>query len=177
MLARPVPAALVAALLALAATSSACRPDPVPPSVVGTTGTGTADGDPPAATTFAGPDACQSSEDCETEGSCVAPYDPGSDPPMGQGGCVEACIELDDLTRWCFDDAACCGNARCNVVDGLCEPGPGSDDTGSGTDIGTGTSTGAGTTDTGTGTESSSGTSAGSSSSSSSGSGTSTSTG
>jgi len=132
------------------------------PSGDGTSGTDTVGTEPPAATTFGGPDACQSSEDCETEGLCVAPYDPGSDPPMGQGGCIQACIEIDDLTRWCFDDDACCGDARCHEVDGLCEPGPGStgsstsDGTSTGSSTGTGTSSGTGTSD---GTSSGTGTS------------------
>lgn len=162
----------MAALLLALATGSACQPAPAPPSTEETTGTGTAGTEGPAATTFAGPDACQASEDCETEGLCVAPYDPGSDPPMGQGGCVEACIELDDLTRWCFDDDACCGNARCHVVDGLCEPGPGASD---GTS--TSTSDGTGTSDGSTDTSTSSGTSTGTGAGTSTGTGTSSGTG
>jgi hypothetical protein len=168
LLARPVPTALVAALLT--ALASACPAEPPPPSVEGTSGTDTAATEPPAATTFAGPDACQSSEDCETDGHCVAPYDPGSDPPMGQGGCIEACIEIDDLTRWCFDDESCCGNARCQEVDGLCEPGPAG--TGSSTGEATGTSSGTdGSSSGGTtgGDTSTGGSSTGGSSSSSSG--------
>lgn len=143
------------------ALASACPAEPPPPSAEGTSGTDTAATEPPAATTFAGPDACQSSEECETDGLCVAPYDPGSDPPMGQGGCIEACIEIDDLTRWCFDDESCCGNARCHEVDGLCEPGP----EGTGTSSGEGTGTSSGTDGSG----SSSGTDGGSSSGTSSG--------
>lgn len=145
----------MAALLTVLAGTIACRPEPAPPSVDGTSGTDTAATEAPAATTFAGPDACQSSEECETDAQCVAPYDPGSDPPMGQGGCIEACIEIDDLTRWCFDDESCCGDARCHPVDGLCEPGPGT--TGSSTSTGTGTSDDTGTS-MGTGTGTSTGT-------------------
>ena len=144
------------------------------PSDDGTSGTDTASTESPAATTFAEPDACQSSEDCETEGSCVAPYDPGSDPPMGQGGCVQACIEIDDLSRWCFDDESCCGDARCHEVDGLCEPGPASAE--SSTGEGTGTSTGPGT-DTGSGSGTDTGTSSGTDTGSSTGTGTGSSTG
>jgi uncharacterized membrane protein YgcG len=164
LLARSVSAALVAVLVAAVATPTACRPAPASPSSDETTGSSTGGTEPPAATTFAGPDACQSSEECETEALCVAPYDPGSDPPMGQGGCIEACIEIDDLTRWCFDDASCCGNARCHVVDGLCEPGPSATGT-STSDDGGSTNTSSGSTSSGS-TSSGSGTSSGSTSSS-----------
>lgn len=165
MILRSALAAFVTALLTLLAGASACQPAPVQPNGDGTSGTETAAAEAPMGTTFAGPGACQSSEECETDAQCVAPYDPGSDPPMGQGGCIEACIEIDDLTRWCFDDESCCGDARCHVVDGLCEPGPGSS--------ATGTSTGTGTGDTGTssdmGTSSGTGTSSTSTSTSSTG--------
>lgn len=90
-----------------------------------------------ASTTFIDPDACQSSQDCETEGSCVAPYDPLPQGMPGERGpalCVEPCIEQNDLSQWCIDDASCCGTLRCNAVDGFCEPpGSATDDTGTDT--------------------------------------------
>jgi uncharacterized membrane protein YgcG len=164
---RPAPAALVTALGILAVTG-ACQRAPAPPSDDETTGSSTAGTQAPVGTTFVGPDACQSSEECETEGSCVAPYDPGSDPPMGQGGCIDACIEVDDLSRWCFDDAACCGAARCHTVDGLCEARAEStsDDTTAGSSSGGSSSGGSSSSSSSSGSSSS-----GSSGSSSSGSG------
>jgi hypothetical protein len=77
-----------------------------------------------AGTTFGMPDACMSSEECETSGHCIAPYDPAPDEGTamrGAAACVDACIEEDDLQRWCLDDDACCGELRCNAVDGFCE--------------------------------------------------------
>ncbi|MCX4242905.1 hypothetical protein [Paraliomyxa miuraensis] len=122
------------------AFATACRPAPPPPATDDTTSGGPGSATDPMGTTFAAPDACQSSEECETEGLCVAPYDPGGDPPLG--GCIEACIEVDDITRWCFDDASCCGNARCHEVDGLCEPGPSASSSSSSTGTDTGSSSG-----------------------------------
>lgn len=100
-----------------------------------------------ASTTFEDPDACVSSQDCETEGNCVAPYDPmPPDAPLDRGpsSCTQACINDNELRKWCIDNASCCGVLRCNPVDGFCEPAgsPLGDDTGSatGTDSsGTGT--------------------------------------
>lgn len=107
-------------------------------------------------TTFVDPDDCKSSQDCETDGACVAPYDPMPPDQMVQRGpasCVEACIEEDALSKWCTDNGSCCGELRCNPVDGFCEPAGlppadgGNGSSGTATDTGTdsGTSTGSGT--------------------------------
>lgn len=120
-----------------------------------------------AGTTFGMPDACMSSEECETSGHCIAPYDPAPDEGSamrGAAACVDACIEEDDLQRWCLDDDACCGELRCNTVDGFCErPRPAGDSTsGTASDDG---STGSGTLGpTGSGSSSDSGSTAASSS-------------
>ena len=66
------------------------------------------------------PDACMGAEECP-EAFCVAPWDA----ELGQRGaaeCVAECIAVDDLTRYCIDDASCCEGARCNRADGLCAP-------------------------------------------------------
>ncbi|MEM9459856.1 MAG: hypothetical protein AAGF11_37110 [Myxococcota bacterium] len=160
----------------------ACRPATEPSADDDTTSSGTSASTGPIETTFTTPDACTSSDECEGEPlRCVAPYDPGSDPPVGPGACIEVCIEADDLTRWCFDDAGCCGELRCNVVDGFCEPlGETEDGTSSGDETGTtgttGTTGGSGSSSGGSssgteGSSSSSGT-GGSSSSTGGGSGT-----
>lgn len=152
----------------------ACRPATGPSADDDTTTTGTSASTDPIETTFTAPDACTSSEECEGEPlRCVAPYDPGSDPPVGPGACIEVCIEADDLTRWCFDDAGCCGELRCNAVDGFCEPlGETEDGTSTGDETGTtGTTGGSGSSSGG----SSSGTGGGSSSSGTTGSGSSSS--
>ena len=54
-------------------------------------------------------DECTSSEECDG-GSCVAPFDM----TRGLYACEFVCVaDLDD-TRWCADDAACCGvDATC----------------------------------------------------------------
>lgn len=76
----------------------------------------------PSSTTFATPDACMNSQDCETGGLCVAPFDPGGDDSRGAAACVGNCIEENDLQSWCIDDSSCCDNLACNRVDGFCEP-------------------------------------------------------
>ncbi|MCA9689954.1 MAG: hypothetical protein KC636_10120, partial [Myxococcales bacterium] len=74
-------------------------------------------------------DACENSKDCETDGVCIAPF--SLDPEPGPGGwrgpaicvAVEACIAAPyDLNFWCFDHDGCCGDMRCDDVDGICEP-------------------------------------------------------
>ncbi|MEM7159829.1 MAG: hypothetical protein AAF799_43720 [Myxococcota bacterium] len=99
-----------------------CQPPaPTDDDGAATSGTTTAGTTEPFATTFAAPDACKSSNDCGEDEHCVAPYDPASEPPMGPSACVSVCIEANDLTRWCLDDAGCCGDLQCNQVDGFCE--------------------------------------------------------
>jgi hypothetical protein len=105
--------------------------------------TSTETGDPD----YMDPDECRSSADCEDGEVCVAPYDPGADPPRGVAVCVGECVEALDLDKYCFDDAACCEGLSC-AADGLCdEPFEGTTGTGE-TDTGTGTGTDTG--DTGT---------------------------
>lgn len=110
-----------------------CQP-PAPTDDDGENTSGTTVGSTtaPFATTFSAPDACKSSSDCGKDEHCVAPYDPASEPPMGASACVAVCIEANDLTRWCLDDAGCCGDLRCNEVDGFCE-GSGLDSSDGGT--------------------------------------------
>lgn len=158
------PVALAALLVA--STLGACRPPPSPPEEESTTSSGTTAATEYVGTTVSMPDVCQSSEECEEESHCVAAYDPGADPPRGPGACVEACIEMDDLTRWCFDDQGCCGELRCREVDGFCEPPPGSDESSSGSG---GSSSGSGGSSSGSDTGGSSGSSTSSGGSSSSG--------
>jgi hypothetical protein len=65
-------------------------------------------------------DTCMGADECP-EAFCVAPWDA----ELGQRGaaeCVAECIAVDDLTRFCIDDASCCEGARCNRADGLCAP-------------------------------------------------------
>jgi hypothetical protein len=109
-----------------------------------------------AATTYAGPDACMSTDDCNSGKFCAAAYDPGT-ATRGPAACVNTCVPADDLTLWCFDDGACCDGLRCNPVDGFCHP-HGSEETTSGTtqgdtDASSDTTTTAGTTTEGTMTE------------------------
>ncbi len=158
-----------------------CSPTPTPPTNDTGSDSGTTEASGPMGTTFSAPDACEASGECEGEDLlCVAPYDPGSDPPVGPGACVSTCIEANDLSQWCFDDAGCCDALRCNPVDGFCESlTEGTDDTGGDTESsgssGSGTS-GSGTSDSGS-SDSGSGSSGGSTGASSSDSGGSTSTG
>lgn len=115
------------------------------------------------------------SDDCETSGHCIAPYDPapGEGSAMrGAAACVDACIEEDDLLRWCLDDDACCGELRCNEVDGFCErltpPGDtgstGASSSGSTTAGDTGSDSGSGSSDSGSSGDSDSSVGSGSSS-------------
>lgn len=70
--------------------------------------------------TTGAPDACMGADECP-EAFCVAPWDA----ELGQRGaaeCMAECIAVDDLTRFCIDDASCCEGARCNRADGLCAP-------------------------------------------------------
>ncbi|MEM6993389.1 MAG: hypothetical protein AAF721_22945 [Myxococcota bacterium] len=111
--------------LAVCVVTAACQRAPAGTSTGSASGAGSGSTGPATSTTFMDPDACMSSEDCETEGNCVAPYDPmPPDAEVGHGpaSCAEPCIEENDLSKWCIDDAACCGLLRCNDVDGFCEP-------------------------------------------------------
>jgi hypothetical protein len=95
--------------------------DPAPTTSTTSSGTGT------GGTTFVDADACMASEECATTGVCVAAYDPAAadgGPGRGASECLDVCIEQNDLVRWCFDDDACCGELRCNAVDGFCQPPP-----------------------------------------------------
>jgi hypothetical protein len=85
--------------------------------------------------TIGGPTPCERTDDCGTEGQhCVAAYDAGTSTP-GPGLCVGACLDADDLTRWCVDDGSCCEGLRCHAVDGFCIPrGSGSTGEADGTD-------------------------------------------
>lgn len=126
MLVQRSAAALAATAIACGLTIAACRSDPgATPDDDDDDGGDSTAAATAGATTFMAPDACGSSEECETAGLCAAPYDPADSDGAGGPGpaaCVDECIEEDDLTRWCLDDASCCGELRCNAVDGFCEP-------------------------------------------------------
>lgn len=97
-------------------------------------------------------DACVGSGECDSEGICVADYDPSPDPAdpgaRGPAACAgpDACIPALDLGRWCFDHQGCCESLRCRTADGVCEPGDlgqtgGESSTGVATDATTGVAT------------------------------------
>lgn len=136
------------ALAPILAAAVACRGGSPGGEGSSTGGAATSESTAAVGTTFATPDACMLSDDCETSGHCIAPYDPAPDEGSamrGPAACVDACIEEDDLQRWCLDDEACCGELRCNAVDGFCEgplPSGSSGATGSGTGIATGSGSG-----------------------------------
>jgi hypothetical protein len=66
-------------------------------------------------------DECESSDDCDGDEVCVAPYDSEADPKRGQAVCVSDCVEALEVDKYCFDDEACCEGLECQP-DGLCEP-------------------------------------------------------
>lgn len=137
------PRLTAAAILAVALGSAGCRPPEPGPATEGSSsssssGSSTAH----VGTTFTDPDECSSTEECADDLRCVAAYDPGSQPEVGPGVCVPACIEDTDLTQWCFDDAACCGELRCNTVDGFCEPAESSDSDSGSSDSGSSSGSG-----------------------------------
>lgn len=100
-------------------------------------------------------DECLDSSNCQS-GLCAAPWN-------GEGAalvCVDTCVDTNDETRWCADDAVCCEPDAVCGSRGLCLPAGAVDETGTagstgGTGTGTGTagSTGGTATDTGTDTE------------------------
>lgn len=126
--------------LAGAGCTSDTEPPPPAASTSSSTGGESSSTGTGEATGFDGGQACERSEDCETDGACVAAYDPGLGEP-GPATCVNTCIATDDLTRWCVDDQACCAGLWCSAVDGFCVAaaddssasgsGSGSDDGGS----------------------------------------------
>lgn len=142
---RPRSSPLALVLLAIEACGA-----PAPATPAGTTGT-------------TGPiDACGASDEC-SEAFCVAPWDT-EQVARGPAACSLDCVADDDLSRFCIDDAACCGGSRCNEADGLCaaiDPGTSS---GSSSESSSGSSSGSGS-------ESSSGFATGGSSSGSTGDG------
>jgi hypothetical protein len=134
-------------LILAACTGAACTGDSVPATSDGgtetdatsTSGTSAAS----AATGTQPPPECESTKDCETEGTgpggfCVAPFDTGEG--MGPAVCVPECLGENDNQRWCIDDAACCDGLTCHEVDGYCQP-PDFPATSTGTGTGTSTST------------------------------------
>lgn len=139
--------------LLLAFALTACRP----PAGATTSDTATTTSTTGATSTTGPVDACERSNECDTDGTegiCVAEYLP-ADTLGGERGpavCATpgACVEELDLGRWCFDHPGCCEGLRCRAVDGICErPGLGQDtdtDTEGGSDT-EGTSTTASTTD------------------------------
>lgn len=141
--------------LLLALILTACRP-PAGATASDTATTTSTTG----ATSTTGPvDACERSNECDTDGTegiCVAAYLPADTLGGERGPAVCAtpgeCVEELDLGRWCFDHPGCCEGLRCRAVDGICErPGLGQDtDTDTDTEGGSdteGTSTTASTTD------------------------------
>lgn len=138
-----ITAAMVALVLVGACTSGG-NGSADSSSTTGGSSTGTTEA--PAGTTYVEPDDCESTQDCDSPQLCVAPYDPGSS-ARGPAACVNACVEADDVARWCIDDEACCEGLRCNEVDGFCIQ----DGNGTGTSGSTGaeTDTSAGETVTG----------------------------
>lgn len=82
---------------------------------------------------------CSAAEPCPDSTFCAAPDGGGTVVGAGDYACSATCVALDDVSRWCLDDAACCdAAARCEV--GMCR-GP------SGTDDGGGSSTSTAATD------------------------------
>ncbi|WP_434416977.1 hypothetical protein [Nannocystis pusilla] len=109
--------------LAVVLALAACRPPSLP---------AVTDGDSGGATTTPGTGSssttgCMQSGDCETDAICVAEYGRTTGELGGERGPAEcadesACIGALDLGRWCFDHQSCCGDLRCRIADGICEP-------------------------------------------------------
>ena len=59
---------------------------------------------------------CDNTAQCVTEAVCAATFEDGEAGPLV---CHDACIEADDESAWCSDDAACCSGI-CGSR-GLCE--------------------------------------------------------
>ncbi len=62
-------------------------------------------------------DPCDDTVQCSGNGVCVAPFDAGA---PGTLVCRVSCVELDDASSWCSDDASCCSGV-CGPR-GLCLP-------------------------------------------------------
>lgn len=75
------------------------------------------------------PTPCESTDDC-ADGYCVAPYDPATQPPIGDAVCVADCVEPGALDRACTDDASCCGELVCDPKALCVEADVGTTDTG-----------------------------------------------
>jgi hypothetical protein len=105
--------------------------------------------------------ACSAEAPCSAGLFCVAPSAGGAVVFPGEYTCSDACVADDDPTRWCLDDASCCGGRTCS--NGLCDgdeatttddpststttDGPTGTGDGTGTDDATGTDDGTGTDD------------------------------
>ncbi|WP_143141310.1 hypothetical protein [Nannocystis exedens] len=109
--------------LAVVLVLAACRPPSLPAVTEGDTAGATAT----AGTGSSSTTGCMQSGDCETDAICVAEYGPTTGELGGERGpaqCADesACIGALDLTRWCIDHQSCCGDLRCRIADGICEP-------------------------------------------------------
>lgn len=73
---------------------------------------------------------CSAAAPCPDATFCAAPDAGGTVVGAGDYTCSAICVALDDVSRWCLDDAACCdATARCEL--GLCRGPSGTDDGGS----------------------------------------------
>jgi hypothetical protein len=73
---------------------------------------------------------CSAAAPCPDATYCVAPDAGGTVVGAGDYACSASCVELDDVSRWCLDDAACC-DAAASCERGLCR---GPSDTAASTD-------------------------------------------
>jgi hypothetical protein len=77
---------------------------------------------------------CDASNDCNEDLVCAAPFDRGE---RGTYACVDACIELQDESRWCADASACCDAQAVCTARGYCiRPESDADDADGSTDDG-----------------------------------------
>ena len=87
-------------------------------------------------------DPCDDTGQCAA-GFCAAPFD-GNEP--GELVCQTVCIELEDDSMWCSDDAACCDSNAVCTPRGYCVAGGSVDGTGSDGTTGDGDTTNGDTT-------------------------------
>jgi hypothetical protein len=64
------------------------------------------------------PSGCEASSECPDGSSCSAVFDGD----IGAFACRATCIEDLDETRWCIDDAGCCGADSICQGRGYCVP-------------------------------------------------------
>ncbi len=120
--------------LALVLSFAACRddgaaghyqPSPHDPTFVGEGGSGTTATSVAESSTTDAVVGCGEGMPC-AQGSCAAPALAGDPPQPGPFSCG-ACVETDDVSRWCLDDSSCC-DATMSCLAGLCRGGVASTD-------------------------------------------------